>query len=291
MTPTTSPADTAAEKAPVSVLVLTYNEEENLPRCLASVAWADDVLVLDSFSTDRTVETAHAHGARVRQRAFDSFAGQRNWGIDEGDLRYDWVLHLDADEVVPPGLRDELVEIAAGRGGRPAYRVASKMMFQGRWLRHAGMYPAYQVRFGRRDRLRFVQVGHGQRETLPAEEVGTLQHALEHYSFSKGLHEWFAKHNQYSSDEAAEALRGADAAVDWRGLAAADRTRRRRALKALAARLPMRPALRFLYMYALRRGFLDGRAGLAYCRLLATYEAMTVAKERELRLRQRGVAI
>ena len=285
MTPPPRPA-----AGPVSVLVLTYNEEDNLPRCLASVAWADDVLVVDSFSTDRTVEIARAHGARVLQRPFDTFADQRNFGVDQGELRHDWVLHLDADEVVPGPLRDEMLAIARV-GGYPAYRVASRMMFQGRWLRHAGMYPAYQVRFGQRDRLRFKQVGHGQREDLPADEVGTLRHDLEHYSFSKGLHEWFAKHNRYSSDEAAEALRQSTGAVDWAALAAPDPTRRRRALKTLAARMPMRPSLRFLYMYVVRRGFLDGRAGLTYCRLLSTYEAMTVAKERELRLRERGVAI
>ena len=275
---------------PVSVLVLTYNEEDNLPRCLDSVAWADDVLVVDSFSTDRTVEIARDRGARVLQRAFDTFAGQRNFGIDQGELRYDWVLHLDADEVVPAALRDELLDVVRA-GEKPAYRVASKMMFQGEWLRYAGMYPAYQVRFGRRDHLRFKQVGHGQREDLPPDEVGTLRHDLEHYSFSKGLHEWFAKHNRYSSDEAAEALRQRAVAVDWTALATLDRTRRRRALKALAARMPLRPSLRFIYMYVLRRGFLDGRAGLSYCRLLSTYEAMMVAKERELRLRQRGVSI
>ena len=272
---------------PISVLVLTFNEAENLPRCLASVSWADDVLVVDSFSTDETVTVARAHGARVVQRAFDDFAGQRNFGTEHGELRHGWVLHLDADEVVPPELRDELVDILA-TAGRPAYRVASKMMFQGRWLRHAGMYPAYQVRFGRRDRLRFKQVGHGQREDLPADEVGTLRHALEHYSFSKGLEAWFAKHNRYSSDEAAEALRQEEP-LDWMGLVARDRTRRRRALKRLASQLPFRPTLRFLYMYVLRRGMLDGKAGLTYCRLLSTYEAMTVAKEQELRLRRRGV--
>lgn len=288
MTP--PPPGSLTAKAPVSVLVLTYNEEENLPRCLASVTWAAEVLVLDSFSTDRTVEVAQEHGARVLQRAFDTFAGQRNYGVEEGGLRHEWVLHLDADEVVPDDLRDELVGVA-GRGGGTAYRVASKMMFQGRWLKHAGMYPAYQVRFGRRDRLRFVQVGHGQREDLPAEEVGTLRHALEHYSFSKGLHEWFAKHNRYSTDEAVETLRQSGKGLDWGGVASLDRTRRRRALKAVASRLPLRPALRFTYMYVLRRGFLDGQAGLAYCRLLATYEAMTVAKERELRLRRGGVGI
>ena len=274
----------------VSVLILTYNEEDNLPRCLSSVSWAEDVLVVDSFSTDRTVEIAREYGARVLQRPFDTFADQRNYGLDEGNLHYDWVLHLDADEVVPDELWDEIAAIVR-QGGKAGYRVASKMMFQGRWLKHAGMYPAYQVRFGRRDRLRFVQVGHGQREALLPDEVGTLQHALEHYSFSKGLHDWFAKHNRYSSDEAAEALRQSGDRVDWSGLASSDQMRRRRALKALASRLPLRPTLRFVYMYVFRRGFLDGRAGYAYCRLLTTYESMTVAKERELRLREQGVAV
>lgn len=269
-------------KAPVSVLVLTYNEERNLPRCLESVAWADDVLVIDSFSTDRSVDIAEAYGARVLQRRFDTFAGQRNYGVEQGDLRHPWVLHLDADEVVPPELEAELRWIAT-EGGADAYRVASKMMFQGGWLRHAGMFPAYQVRFGRRDRLRFVQVGHGQREDLPASEVETLEHALEHHSFSKGLHDWFEKHNRYSSDEALRSLRGESRDVDWGALFGSNRTARRRVVKELATRLPFRPTLRFLYMYLWRRGFLDGWAGYTYCRLLATYEYMTVVKERELR--------
>lgn len=114
---------------------------------------------------------------------------------------------------------------------------------------------------------------------------------MEHYSFSKGLAEWYAKHNRYSSDEAHEAVARTGDAIPWGDLASGDRTRRRRALKAVAARMPFRPALRFLYMYVLRLGALDGRAGLEYCRLLATYEAMTVAKEREIRLRERGVPI
>jgi glycosyltransferase involved in cell wall biosynthesis len=280
--------DSPAPKAPVSVLLLTLNEEDNLPRCLASVAWADDILVLDSFSTDRTVEVAQAHGARVMQRAFDTFAGQRNFGLQEGGLRHDWVLHLDADEVVPPALCQELLTRLDDADALPAYRVASKMMFHGRWLRRSGIYPSYQVRFGLRDRLGFVQVGHGQREALAPEEVGTLREPLEHYSFSKGLDDWYARHNRYSRAEADQALADADAPMPWLDLLSTDATRRRRALKRLAARMPFRPTLRFLYMYVLRLGLLDGRPGLAYCRLLATYESMIVAKIKEARWTQAG---
>lgn len=281
------PDEAPARLAPVSVLVLTYNEEANLDRCLASVAWADDVLVVDSFSTDRTVEIARAHGARVVQRAFDGFAGQRNFGLDEGELRHEWVLHLDADEVVTDALRAEILSVQQS-DAFPAYWVPSRMMFQGQWLRHAGMYPTYQVRLGRRDRLRFVQVGHGQRETLAAHEIGTLREPLDHFSFSKGLDDWFAKHNRYSADEAAVAVAG-HGPIAWAALVSPDSTVRRRALKRLATRMPFRPTLRFLYMYLLRGGVLDGRAGLTYCRLLALYEAMTVQKERELRLAARGI--
>src|SRR5688572_4169495 len=131
----------------ISILILTFNEEQNLPGCLASVAWSDDVLVMDSFSTDRSVEVAKGRNVRVMQRAFDHFAGQRNFGLESGGLKYEWVLHLDADEVVTSELRDELARVIDS-AHHEAYRIASKMMFQERWLKHSGMYPAYQVRFG-----------------------------------------------------------------------------------------------------------------------------------------------
>lgn len=267
----------------ISVLILTFNEEQNLPRCLDSVSWSEDVLVVDSFSADRTVEIAKAHGARVRSRRFDDFAGQRNFGLEHGGLKEEWVLHLDADEVVTARLQEELTATAA-RAACDGYRLASKMMFRERWLKHAGMYPAYQVRFGRRDVLRFKMVGHGQRETLPADRVGTLTEPLLHYSFSKGLDDWHTRHEAYAAAEAAENLailsRGC---TSWRGLLAADATERRRAVKELSVRLPFRPAWRFFYMYALRRGFLDGTPGWQYCRMLSWYEGRIVAKLKALR--------
>jgi hypothetical protein len=164
--------------------------------------------------------------------------------------------------------------------------MASKTMFEGRWLRFAGMFPAYQVRLGRKDKLRFKMIGHGQREMLDAREVGTLKSALIHYSFSKGLDDWFARHNRYSAAEARENLdcltRGS---AVWRGLVSPSLTERRRALKALSIHLPCRPLLRFLYMFVLHLGFLNGLPGYRYCRLVALYEHMIVLKLREL---QRG---
>ena len=251
----------------ISILILTFNEEVNIARCLDSVSWSDDVLVVDSFSTDRTLEIAKGRGARVLQNRFVNFAEQRNLGLAHGGFKHEWVLHLDADEVVSSELKEEMLAVVQ-RGERKAYRLASRMMFQGHWLKHSGLYPWYQVRLGRHDRLKFVQVGHGQRENLPSEEVGILKEPLIHYSFSKGIYDWIERHNRYSTAEAEQALTGsAREALDWSGaFSFADGARRRRALKQLFAWLPFRPTLRFIYMYLFRLGFLDGRAGTSTCR-------------------------
>lgn len=257
----------------ISVVILTFNEAANLPRSLASVAWSDDVVVLDSGSTDDTVAIAERLGARVLQRPFDSFAGQRNHAMEHAGFKHPWVLHLDADEVVPPALRDELQAIAgAERAPFPVYRVPSKIIFMGRWLKHAGMYPAYQVRFGRADALRFVDHGHGQREVQPPEQVGTLRNPLDHYNFSKGVNDWFARHLRYAEREARLQLEERGQPLHLARLCSRDATQRRRALKRLAGRLPLRPWLRFFYAAILRGGFLDGAAGLRYTRMLAIYQ-------------------
>ena len=274
----------------ISVVVLTKDEAANLPRCLGSVAWADDVLVLDSGSSDDTCEVARRLGARVLVRPFDSFGSQRNHAMEQGGLRHEWVLHLDADEVVTPQLRQQLEAIvrAGAAAPYPAYRIPSKVIFMGRWLRHAGMYPAYQVRFGRRDALRFVDHGHGQREALPPESVGTLDAAFDHYNFSKGVNDWFSRHLRYARAEALQALAERSAPLRPAELLSADPTIRRRALKRLGNRLPFRPTLRFWYAFALRMGFLDGVAGYRYSRMLQSYQRFIDLNLAELEAGRRG---
>ncbi len=256
----------------ISIVILSHNESINMGRCLASVAWSDDVLVVDSGSTDGTIEQAERLGARVMRRPFDNFADQRNFALDEGRLKHEWVLHLDADEVVTPELAREVQEIAARGQGRPGYRVPSRLMMMGRWLKHSGMYPSYQVRFGSRERLRFHMVGHGQRELLDPGEIGTMKGDLIHYNFSKGISDWLGKHARYARDEAASALRGGET-YRWRDLLrTTDRVERRRLLKGLSHGIPMRPLARFVYIYLVRMGFLDGRPGLRYAMLIAIYQ-------------------
>jgi glycosyltransferase involved in cell wall biosynthesis len=268
-------------KIPVSVLILTLNEATNIERCLAALSFSDDIVVLDSYSSDDTVQLAEAAGARTFQREFDDFASQRNFALDNIDFEHDWVLHLDADEVVTPEVRDEIASTISNPHFA-AYRMTSKLIFGDSWLRYSGMFPVYQVRLGRKDALRFEQVGHGQRESLNADQVGTLKSAYLHYGFSKGMADWIERHNRYSSDEAGHHFKdslSAGSAIG--GLFSLDRTERRRAVKQLVGNLPFRPFARFLYMYVLKLGFLDGRAGWTYCRLMAMYEYWINLKRQE----------
>jgi glycosyltransferase involved in cell wall biosynthesis len=275
----------------ISVLILTLNEEANLPYCLDAVRWSDDVVVFDSGSTDRTVEIARAAGARVVARPFDTERIHRTASLAVG-FKYRWVFNPDADEVPEPGLVGEMQRAAADLG-RPevAYRVRFKNMFFGRWLRRSSLYPTWIVRLFRPEKLSFER-SINLRYLVDGPE-GRLAGHLIHHSFRNGLNAWFDKHNRYSTAEAAEtlaALRSGDG-VRWRALVGGSAVDRRRALKELSFRLPFRPTLRFWYTYFLRGGFLDGWAGLTYCRLLAQYEYMIGLKVEELRLRDRGGAV
>jgi glycosyltransferase involved in cell wall biosynthesis len=271
----------------ISVVILTLNEELNLPRCLEAISLCDDVLLVDSFSSDATLKIAAEHGARVVQRAFDNFAGQRNFAVEHCELKYEWVFHLDADEVMTPELLAEILGCIT-ETDKDAYRVSSKLMFDGKFLRHAGLFPWYQVRLGRREKLRFTQVGHGQREQLPSDKIGTLKNSLLHFPFEKGLDDWIEKHKRYSIAEARQNVYGyAGDDLPVLDLLSIATDRRRRAAKKILRRLPCRPTIRFIYMYLFRGGILDGKAGFTYCRLLAWYEWLTVLKEREIRARAR----
>jgi glycosyltransferase involved in cell wall biosynthesis len=263
-----------------SILILTFNEERSLPRCLATARGCDDVVVLDSGSTDRTVEIARAAGARVFTRPFDDFAGQRNHAQREIPFRHPWVFHLDADESMTPELGAEC-RTAALRRDVDGFFVAPKMIFRGRWIPRCTDYPADQARFVRAPEFGFVQAGHGQREA-PAMRLGRLASNYLHHLDVDDEEAWLAKHRRYAAAEAAAHFAAADG-VAWRDLVAGDRRRRRRALKQLSYGFPGRPALRFLYQYALRGGFIEGRPGLRYCRLLARYEGFAADALHRLR--------
>jgi glycosyltransferase involved in cell wall biosynthesis len=263
-----------------SVVILTLNEEIALPGCLATLKNCDDIVVLDSGSTDRTVELAKSAGARVFSRRFDTFAAQRNYADRSIELRHPWAFHLDADERMTPELDGECRR-AVTRIDLDGFRVAPKMIFQGRWIRHCTDYPAYQARLVRAPQFEFIQVGHGQREALHM-KVENLRESYLHDIFVYGKEAWLAKHRKYAVDEA-NTLVGTPQDASLMSLFSADPLVRRRALKRLGLGLPLRPILRFAYQYGLRLGFLDGRQGLSYCILLARYEGFIAKETRRLR--------
>lgn len=272
----------------ISVLILAYNEENILPACLESVAWSDDVVVLDSYSTDRTVEIARAAGARVYQRKYDREDIQHTYGIKEISFKHPWLYIPDADEITTPELRDEMLAIVADPGRTEvAFRVRFKNMFMGKWIRHSSLYPTWVVRLIRPERIHFVREVNS-RCAIDGPE-GRLNSHFIHYSFNKGLNAWYEKHNRYSWHEARESLKSIeDRGLRVRDLFSLQAPVRRHALKELMFRLPFRPTFRFVYMYLLRRGFLDGWRGYMYCRLLTAYEYMIVAKIKEIQQRERG---
>ncbi len=274
----------------VSVIILTLNEENNLPVCLESLAWCDDIVVFDSYSSDNTVEIAKQAGARVVQRRFDNWSAHQNWAVENIDFRHPWVWYVDADEVTPPELAEELRETTSD-DSRPeaAFLVRRKNIFMGRELKHGGLENVWIARLWKPNAIRW------QRSVNPVPsidgDVGHLQNRLVHNFFSKGFDGWFERHNRYSNAEAEETLKGRQEKLDWRGLLSRDAVRRRLALKELSYRLPGRPWLKFFYMYLLRLGFLDGRPGLTYCALQSVYEYMICLKVKELRRREDGLPI
>ncbi len=263
-----------------SVLILTLNEEADLPLCLQSVAASDDIVVLDSGSTDRTVEIARTTGARVFHRPFDNFAAQRNFAQREISFRHPWVFHLDADEHFTPELLAEC-RTAATRTDLDGFYVAPKMLWHGRWIPRCTDFPAWQARFVRAPEFHFIEVGHGQREASDM-RMDRLAASYLHELSTGGEAEWLAKHRRYARAEAHAHMTAAES-LSWRDFFSADKLTRRRVLKRKSYSLPGRPILRFIYQYLLRGGFLDGAAGLRYCQLLSRYEKFIADEMERLR--------
>lgn len=266
----------------ISVLILTHNEELDLPGCLDSVAWSDDVHVFDSLSTDRTAEIAREHGANLVERRFDNYASQRNAALAGLPFRYPWVFMLDADERPTPELVAEMQQaVAQASDDMAAYRMPRHDLWRQKWLKHAPLSP-FNIRLLRPDKVQFVR---NINELLEIEgEVGELSHWFNHYPFSKGMAFWLEKHNRYSTMEAVVVAEGTSKKdASWRkALFGRDFHERRRAQKALFYQMPARPIIKWLYVVLVRRALLDGRAGITYATLQALYEYMIVLKTREI---------
>jgi glycosyltransferase involved in cell wall biosynthesis len=277
----------------VSVLILTLNEEININACLESLFWCDDVVVLDSLSTDRTRSIAEEHGARVVTRPFDNWSAHQNWAVSHIDFRHPWVLYLDADERCPNDLQEEVLRCARPNAPEAAFRIRRKDFFMGRWLKHAQLYPTWFVRLFRPGNIRYERLVNP--VAIVDGPTGELQSHILHYPFSHGVSHWIERHNRYSDMEAIEAekarSRNPDAVQAVASPWSKDPNERRRALKDIFFRMPARPLVKFVYYYAWRRGFLDGRAGLTYATLQAMYEYMIACKGAEIDRRRRGLPV
>jgi len=240
--------------APLSVTIITRNEADNIDACLDSVAWADDVLVVDSGSTDDTVARAKAKGARVIVREWPGYAAQKNFAASQAS--HDWILSVDADERVTPELADEIKSTLGAGPAASGYRIPRLAFHLGRWIRTTDWYPDPQLRLydRRRGRWRPMRV----HESVEVEgPVGRLSGHLQHFTY-RDLGHQVDTLNHYSTLAAEEML-------------AADR-------RPSVAHVVLHPPAAFLRNYILRRGIADGLAGFVISTMSAYYVFLKFAK-------------
>ena len=257
---------------PLSVFVLTYNSEADIERCLKPLkGWADEVFIIDSFSTDNTVNLAKKYTQNIFLHKFENYAAQRNWALDNLPLENEWTLHLDADESLTPELKTEIATfIPSNAENIDGFYIKRRFIFLGRWLRHGGNYPQTELRLWRHNLVRVIDAGALEYIAIRG-RVSTLKNDMIHDN-RRGLEAWIAKINMVSDWDADEFLTGLGQAK----LLAADDSEyvelgKTRWLRIhIWNRLPLfiRPFLLFFFKYIIKLGFLDGMAGFVYCSLM-----------------------
>lgn len=243
--------------------------------------------MFDSYSTDGTVAIAEAAGAKVTQRVFDNWAAHQNWGLANLPFKYPWVFYIDADERVTPELAQELLKAPLTAGDNVAFRVQRRDFLYGTWLKHVQASPFY-MRLFRPEKMRYERLVNP--ISIVDGPVGELKGYLDHFPFSKGMSHWFDRHNKYSTLEAMQIVENrrshAGAGRQPFSITSAffekDFHVRRFHQKELFYRMPMRPLVKFCVLYFLKRGFLDGSAGLVYATIASIYEYLIVLKTKEL---------
>ena len=278
-------------KTPVSVLITTHNEELNVGYCLVSVLpWAAQVLVLDSGSTDNTLEICRSYGIEPHSHGpYEGAAKQRNWALDNLPFQYSWILLLDADERVPAELAAEIAEVIDSDGdGKVAFWLNRKFIFYGKWIRYSGWYPSWNIRLFQHGKARHETRAVGPHLIVDG-EAGYLENDLVHEDF-RDMSFWIQKHNRYSNWEALDHQRRLSGERSAGFLANAPfHTRIKRYFKdTLWPHFPGRAFIIFIYLYFIRLGFLDGMLGFRFCVMHAIFEHFNVMKQWELRNYKEG---
>jgi glycosyltransferase involved in cell wall biosynthesis len=265
----------------VSVVVLTKNEERDINACLKSVLWSDDIHILDSGSTDKTIEIARGYPVNIISHPFSSFGKQRNFALDNLSFKYDWILFLDADEVVTDkftaALRESITNVKEDVAG---FYCCWKMMLENTWLKRSDNFPKWQFRVLRRGMAEFTDFGHGQKEHIITGRIEYIKEPYLHFGFSKGWYQWLERHNKYSGQEAEARLRNRP---PLKNIFSPHGSVRNPALKSWLSRIPGWPLLRFLFAYVVKLGFLEGMPGFIYCANMGYYEFLIKIKMREIR--------
>jgi len=287
------------ERAPLSVLIPVKDEAANVRDCISRVSFAQEIVVVDSASTDDTQTIAEEAGARVVQFVWNgNLPRKKNWALENIPWQHEWVLIVDADERITPELENE-IRLAINRTDVDGFYLNRRFWFLGGWINHCGYFPSWNLRLFRHRLGRYEQIEIKNSNDSGDNEVHEhvlldgrskyLSAPMEHYAFPD-VATFIEKHNRYSiwEAEAREQLHHGTTGKTLNATAFGTEMERKRLLKKLSMSLPCRPTLRFLFHYVWKQGFRDGYRGWVLCRLLAWYEWLIVLKEREIMARQKG---
>ena len=277
----------------MSVVIPAKNEARNIRRCLGHLKWADEIFLVDSQSIDETLKVAQDMGVKIVQFYFNgTYPKKKNWALQNLPFRNEWVLIVDADELVPVELAEEISQVLQQHNGRKGYYINRRFFFLGRWLRHCGYYPSFNLRlfkhhWGRYEKM--IARGAGDNEVhehvVLDGRAGTLHEDMLHYAYPD-ITTWVEKHNRYSNWEAE--LEGRFRARDPNGKEQliGRKLQIKRLLKRIYLGVPLRFIFRFFYAYVWKKGFLDGKPGFIFCVLLSFYDFLSWAKAYEQKMQR-----
>lgn len=241
----------------ISVVIITKNEQDNLPYCLENVKWADEIIVVDSGSTDTTVDIAKRFGAKIFEKKWEGYGIQKNFAIDNAEN--DWVLSIDADEIISPELQNEIKKIIKNDSDCASFKIPRKLIFQGKFLRWGGCYPDYQIRLFRKGKAKFnLDLVH--EKLVVDDKIGRLKNSIEHHSY-KNLSDYFERFNRYTTLNALKRFDNRKRFYLWQYLYA---------------------PVKFIKLYFLQLGFLDGIPGLNWALLCSFFDIIKFLKLKEL---------
>ncbi len=283
-------------RLPVSVIIPVKNEEVNIEACLRSLLWADEIFVVDSQSTDRTKEIAGKYTDKIYDFTYrGGWPRKKGWALEHLPISNEWIFLIDADERVPEALAQEIAQVISSPDAADAYFVNRKFYFLGRWIKHCGWWPSWNIRLFKKGKARFEKIAPSRDDSSGDVEIhehlvvdGRIDYLKEPliHDDAKGIAGFVEKHNRYSTWEV-DVYEKLKKGESYDGVAPkflGNPLERKRFIKHLWVRMPGRPLLRFLYMYIVRKGFLDGYEGLLFCLLMSYHELVINAKIRERRL-------